>query len=185
MKKWIWMTTVVCFIAALLLTACSSPVNSAAAGAAGFHKPDQVVKGGSPSETTNINIKEITTTQNRMRIPCWRSSFCTEAAIPEKTKRKSTAIPEYEVSCLGVPDRLLVRIKGISYYDFDETKVPNDMVQSVMKVPWVYDEYFDLYFNLAQQSEFKVEEAKDRIKITLHPTKAAQEKGFFATPGHI
>lgn len=180
MKKWIWMATFVCFIAGLLLAGCSSPANSLTTGAGDFYTPDQVVKGGSSSETTNINIKEITTTkQNEDTVLEIKLLYGSRNS--GKDEAQINNIPEYEVSCLGVPDRLLVRIKGISYYDFDETQVPNGIVQSVIKAPWIYHEYFDLYFNLSQQAAFKVQEDKDRIKITLRPTNAAPEKGFFAT----
>ena len=180
MKKWIGLPTAVIMVAGILLSGCAAPASSQAE-AAGFNKPDKVMTGGKPSETQNINVKEITSAKEGENTVI-DIKLIYGSRNSDRDEARLNDIPEYEISCLGSPERLAVKLKDIAYYDYDETKAAGGIVQYVFKKTAAQDgDFFELYFNLAQSAAYRVDAEEDGLKITLHPLTTEEQTGFFVT----
>ena len=118
MKKCILWAVAMLMLAGILLAGCSSPASSPSTGASGFSAPDKVFKGGTPSNTKNINIKEITAAKQGDDTVLEIKLFIRSSRNSGKDEARINNVPEYEVSCLGTPDRLVLKIKDINFYDF-------------------------------------------------------------------
>jgi hypothetical protein len=132
MKKCIWIATALLMTAGILLAGCSAA--SVQGSAAGFYSPDKIIKGGKTSDTLNINVKEIKTSKQGEDTVI-DITLLYGSRLSQKDEARISYLPTYEVSCLGMPHRLAVKLSDIYFFDytdsFDMAAIQKGLVQGV------------------------------------------------------
>ena len=98
--------------------------------------PSQTASGGFPEPAENINVKDIDITQQNGNtvINISMLSGSRENGYPES---KLVKLPEYKVSMLESPERLMITLSNISFWDYE----PKDSWEFGTLIAGLFREY--------------------------------------------
>ncbi len=142
--------------------------------------PSQTATGGIVEAAENINVKDIDIAQQNGSIVITISmlSGSRENGYPES---KLVKLPEYEVSMLESPERLMITLSNISFWDYQ----PKDSWEFGGLVAGLFREYpaqndtLVLYVQLLSSAEFRVDEANGELVITLSRTEPETQGSYY------
>jgi hypothetical protein len=183
MKKFLWIILAVLLVFTAALAGCGSKptvTNPKASAQGGFYTPDQVYKGGQPfSEKGKVNVKEMSITKQGSDTVI-EMKFLYGSKDAGVNEQRVNHVPEYEVSTLPLPERLVVKVGDIDFYDYAEKDYTFDgQVKGIMDA--MREDSYTMYFALSGAADYKVEETAESIKITLRSAEAPKAQGYFAT----
>ena len=117
MKKYIALLATLFIL--LGLCACNP-----AAGDGDYKNTDQAVNGGTAQ--SDVNLKDISTVQSGEETEV-RFSFVSGSKTATGNESNITGVPEYTVSFCENPTRLVLSVKNLAYWDFQQnTNISDD-----------------------------------------------------------
>jgi Tol biopolymer transport system component len=165
--------TVIAVIMLALLLGCSNQQPGASA-------PSQTAAGGISQPGQNINLKDvnIATDGGKTIITLSMLSGSRKAGYPES---KLTRLPEYEISQLMQPQRLMIKLSSISFWDYEANsdKGVSDIVLGIFQEVPANDNTLILYVQLSRAVEFDVEESEGNLILKLTPGAENTEAKYF------
>ncbi|MDD5018407.1 MAG: hypothetical protein PHO15_09940 [Eubacteriales bacterium] len=154
------------FISAGLLFGCSAQEDKQAETGT----PSLTATGGVSGAAENINLKEIDISADGDQTVVTLSllSGSREAGYAET---KLTQLPEYEIVQLDQPQRIMVRLENISFWDYkeDPSWALSDFVLGLFREVPADDDSLIIYIQLSQSAVFSVEESEGDLIIRLTP----------------
>ena len=137
--------------------------------------------GGASEIAENINLKDIDITADGDQTIVTLSllSGSREAGYSES---KLTQLPEYEITQLNEPQRIMITINNISFWDYeedDETWALSDFVLGLFREVPADDESLIIYIQLSQSSEIVTEESEGDLIISLTPAEQNEGSKYF------
>lgn len=169
------LNSIIIIIFSLLFAACGQGMSdgNAADGSEGNAVSfegfsSEVISGGKDLEGGNLKTVSISDNAEDTVIEL---AFCLGSAISngDVELELRTMPPEYELSLLGEPHRLKLKISGLDYTDFqrDETREYAGSVKGMFAVPNEETGEFILYFQLENDVKYKLTENGGNITVTL------------------
>ena len=142
--------------------------------------PSQTASGGFPEPAENINVKDIDITQQNGNtvITISMLSGSRENGYPES---KLVKLPEYEVSMLESPERLMITLSNISFWDYQ----PKEAWEFGTLVAGLFREYpaqndtLVLYVQLLGSAVFNIEETDGELILTLTGTEPESQGSYY------
>ncbi len=136
--------------------------------------------GGEPQPGEKINLKDIDITleEDRTVITLSMLSGSRNAGYAES---KLTKLPEYEISELGQPQRLMIKLHDMSFWDYEEksTWEFSDTVLGLFREVPANDNTLIIYIQLSCGAEYNVEESEGDLIIRLSPGVRNEEQKYF------
>lgn len=136
----------------------------------GFMSTDRTVSGGVAQN--DVNLKEISAEKADDGTVAVRFSFVNGSITATGNESSMSGVPEYSISFCENPTRLVLSLKNLSYWDFQQNgsiKDESGLVLGCFKVlPAGGRTHAQIYLNLSSAAEFKVEEADGAIIVYLH-----------------
>ena len=166
MKRFLAIILVIALVAAL--AACSGGDTPTE----GYRSSTEAMSGGDESVNTDVNLKSITVTDKGEATEVIMY-LLSGSVLTGKEESKLVKLPKYEISFLQSPARMRVRFYNIDYYDysFDGGEQSSGLVLGMFKVPWMEQNYLDVYFELSADVQYNVVEEADQLKIYLKKEK--------------
>lgn len=166
---------IIAAIALSLLPGCSPGGQSGASAA-----PSQTAAGGISQPGENINLKDIdiTASGEDTVITLSMLSGSRKAGYPES---KLTKLPQYEITQLEQPQRLMITLYNISFWDY-ESKASwafSDFVLGVFREVPANNSTLILYVQLSRSADLTVEESEGDLILTLKPGEENTESKYF------
>lgn len=180
------MKRVLAFVLAIIVAAgiygCGGNKNAKPASKIkGYYTAEQTYRGG--KEATDINVKDISvavkdgTTSVTFTFVKGSNS---QAGIPEAD---ISFIPEYTVSCLQGVDRVVLTLKGISYWDYkNKGNWTNELLKGIFYQPQVGENgNAYIYLQLSSEPVFQCQENKNKLTINLKNSGVKESEAFYVT----
>ena len=178
MKKSILIALVL--IVALILTSCVEPQVTE-----DFMGTDKTVSGGTTVSDANLSEINITSNEETVEIAF---NFVSGSKYAHGNEEKISGLPEYYISFCENPTRLVLGIKDLKYWDYQQNGVLVDnsgLVQGAFKIlPAGSRTYTQIYINLSSSVTFKVTEEDGRLIITLKE-KETKEQLYYYVYGNL
>lgn len=144
------------------------------------YTPEQSVSGGVSSPAENINLKDIDITMDgdQTIITLSMLSGSRKAGYAES---KLVKLPEYEIIQLEQPQRLVIKLENMSYWDYEQktTWALSDFVLGVFREVPGDDDSLIVYVQLSKDADFSVEEAEGDLIIRLMPGSDNESAKYF------
>lgn len=158
-----------------LLAGCSS--NQQPGGSAA---PTKTAAGGISQPGENINLKDIdiTVKGDETVITLSMLSGSRKAGYAES---KLTKLPEYEITQLEQPQRLMIKLRNISFWDYEQKPswALSDFVLGVFRDVPANDNSLILYVQLSRAADFNVEESEGDLILKLTPGAENTDPKYF------
>lgn len=153
----------------------------------GYYSSDQKYNGGNSREDKNVNINQVSINNSgedsKISINFSRGS---KAAGVDTGKMNS--VPEYSIFCLEEPNRIVVKVSSMTFWDYEDTfeGVNADGVVLDMFRPYTstlnendtQDVY--LFFQLSSDLAYKVTENGDTLEIDVKKVgEQSQDKAWY------
>ncbi|MGI5849632.1 MAG: hypothetical protein ACOX8Q_06175 [Christensenellales bacterium] len=151
---------------AILLLGCTAAQNVKD----GIYTNEQLISGGHAEAAENINVKDIDIIADKDQTVITLSmlSGSRQAGYPES---KLTKLPQYEISLLDQPQRLMIKLHHISFWDYQPKLVwaLSDFVLGVFREVPADDDTLIIYIQLSKSADFLVEESEGDLVVRLAP----------------
>lgn len=143
--------------------------------------PNETVSGGILKSAENINVKDIDITLegNQTVITISMLSGSRTSGYAES---KLVKLPKYEIEQLGQPQRLMVRLHNISFWDYEEQKPTwalSDFVTGLFHEVPADNDTLILYIQLSRNADVIVDEADGELVIRLTPANTNEIGAYF------
>jgi len=148
------------------------------------YTPEESATGGAVVPQQNVNVKDIDITredgQTQIRISMLSGSRKT--GYPES---KLVAMPGYEIAMLPQPQRLMITLQGISFWDYEpkETWALSDFVMGLFHEVPAQNDSLVIYVQLSREAEFSVEEADGELIVRLSPLGENTQDMYYCLAG--
>lgn len=151
-----------------------------------FISSDKSSSGGSAQINTNVNLKNISISEANGQTDI-SLFFLSGSTLSGKDETKISALPQYEVSFLPSPARMIVRINNVDYYDYssENQNISSSIVSGEFNVIPSGAEYIDVYFPLSSNVSYKVSEETDTLKISLKSAGSVKDAYYAVTNAFI
>ena len=144
------------------------------------YTPLQTATGGVAEPADNINVKDIDITSDGADTVLTILMLSGSRAAGY-TESKLVSLPEYEITQLKQPQRLMIRLHDISFWDY-ETKddwALSDFVLGMFREVPADDDSLILYIQLSRSAEFAVDEVDGDLVIRLTPGAAGDTDMYY------
>ncbi len=142
--------------------------------------PTQTAAGGVSQPAENINLKDIDITAQGSNTVVTLSllSGSRKAGYPES---KLTRLPEYEISLLEQPQRLMIKLSNISFWDYTPKQnwAFSEFVLGLFREVPANEKSLIIYIQLSRTAEFTVQESEGDLVVELKPGTENAESKFF------
>lgn len=147
----------------------------------GYYSAQQKLQGG--IESDNVNLKKIDVKQTGTDVTLIFSFMNGSEKLGTK-ETKVDHIPFFLTSFVENPYRFMLRLEGLTYWDFDQEAI----TQALQKTPFFQGMFQQLpmdnnstilYFHTSSPLVYKVEEKKDQLVLTIHPIKGQPKSGYY------
>jgi Tol biopolymer transport system component len=131
-----------------------------------------------PGEKINLKDIDIITDQEQTVITLSMLSGSRKAGYAES---KLTKLPEYEINQLEQPQRLMIRLHDISFWEYDEKASWefSDFVLGMFREVPANDNSLIIYIQLSHSAEYTVEEAEGDLILRLSPGSENEGQKYF------
>lgn len=155
------------FILALLLVGCTPPKDQTDVDT---NTPKGSVTGGVAEPAENINVKDIDIVRDGDDTVITISMLSGSRAAGY-TESKLTNLPEYGIMKLPQPQRLVIQLDNISFWDYEPKKewALSPFVQGLFREVPADNDSLILYVQLSKNADLQVEEANGDLVIRLTP----------------
>lgn len=160
----------------LMLVSCTEPdiVDD------GFLGTDKTVSGGVAID--EVNLKEINVSSSNDVVDI-AFDFVAGSKNAQGNEESIKGLPQYYISFCENPTRLVLGIKDLKYWDYQQNGALIDhsgLVQGVFKVlPAGSRTYTQIYINLSAKVSFKVSEQDGKLVITLKKNESKQTLYYY------
>ena len=157
-----------------LLPGCSNQQPGASSA------PSQTAAGGISQPGQNINLKDVDIASDGGKTVI-TLSMLSGSRKAGYTESKLTKLPEYEISQLWQPQRLMIKLSNISFWDYEEqfSQGLSDIVLGIFQEVPANDNTLILYVQLSRGVEFDVEESEGKLILKLTPGAENTEAKYF------
>jgi len=142
--------------------------------------PEQSASGGVLEPAENINLKsiDISLSGNVSVVILSMLSGSRIAGYPES---KLTQLPEYEVKSLPQPQRIMITLRGMSFWDYEQAEdiATTDLVTGVFQEVPSDDESLIIYLQLSQDADITIEESEGDLILNLTPTDETADAQYY------
>ncbi len=142
--------------------------------------PEQTAAGGVSEYADNINVKDIDIAIDGEETVVTLSMISGSRAAGY-TESKLVKPPEYEIIQLPQPQRLMIKLSDISFWDYEqktEWALSNFVLGIFREVPADNDSLI-IYIQLSQKAEFSVQETEGDLVIRLMPGLQNESSMFY------
>ena len=151
----------------LITSGCTNKDGSTDAGVS----PNQSASGGVTEPAQNVNLKSIniTTDGEDTVVTLSLLSGSREAGYAES---KLTQLPEYKVVSLPQPQRVMITLQNISFWDYEQNddRAFSDFVLGLYKEVPAEDDSLVIYLQLSQDADIDIEESEGDLILRLTPS---------------
>ncbi len=142
--------------------------------------PSQTAAGGISQPGQNINLKDVDIASDGGKTVI-TLSMLSGSRKAGYTESKLTKLPEYEISQLWQPQRLMIKLSNISFWDYEEqfSQGLSDIVLGIFQEVPANDNTLILYVQLSRGVEFDVEESEGKLILKLTPGAENTEAKYF------
>lgn len=173
MKKYIALLATLCML--LGMCACNPAVSGG-----DYKNTDQAVNGGTAQ--SDVNLKDISTVQSGEETEV-RFSFVSGSKTATGNESNIIGVPEYTVSFCENPTRLVLSVKNLAYWDFQQnTHISDDtgLVMGCFKVlPAGGRTNSQIYLNLSQKVDFRVAQSDGVLSVFLRKKDTAPSVSYY------
>ncbi len=159
------------FVAAMLF-GCAPAANSDAAM--------ESASGGSALTADKINLKDISisTSANETVVTL---SFLSGSRTAGYTESKLLSLPEYSVEQLASPQRIMITLQDISFWDYEQKGfwAFSDFLPGFFQEAPAANDSLVIYLQLSQQAKFTVAESEGNLIIRLQPSQTIAGKHYY------
>ncbi|MDP2892302.1 MAG: hypothetical protein Q8O09_04120, partial [Bacillota bacterium] len=146
----------------LLLVSCSPAAGSV------MISYGQAYSGGEPEEKNNVNIKDISISQQEDDTVVTLYFVYGSRVYADEDEAKMTNVPQYALRCLESPYRIVLDIENIGYWDYEEHSLAGaGLISGVFRQIPAENRPFSLYLQLNQKAGFSIKEDADKLILTL------------------
>lgn len=142
--------------------------------------PAQSASGGvsKPGEKINLKDIDITAEGGDTVVTLSMLSGSRKANFAES---KLTKLPEYEITQLEQPQRLMIKLSGISFWDYEpkQSWSLSNFVLGVFRELPANDDSLIIYIQLSRNAGFSVQESEGDLIIRLTPGQENAESKYF------
>ena len=179
------MKKIVVLILMMAFILCLYGCNDAVEEKDGFLSTDQTVSGGETID--ELNLTQISVKNGEyVEIVL---SFAQGSDLAGKQQSTLSKVPEYYVSFCENPTRLVLGVKNLKYWDYQQNITANDdtgLIQGFFKVlPAGSRTYSQIYVNLSASVVFRVFEEEGSIRILLKKEETTQSKKSYYVYGNL
>lgn len=156
-------------LAALLILATMAGCSSSNQPTASPAVPTQTTGGeAQPGEKINLKDIDITTDQDQTVITLSMLSGSRKAGY---TESKLTKLPEYEITQLEQPQRLMIKFHDISFWDYEDKASweLSEFVLGIFRVVPANDDSLIIYIQLSREAEYTAQESEGDLILRLTP----------------
>jgi len=155
-----------------MLFGCAPAANSDAAV--------ETAAGGNAVNAGTNNLKDISISSNAGETVVTLSliSGSRNSEIPES---KLLSLPEYAVEQLSSPNRIMITIQGVIFWDYEQkaSLVFSDFLLGLFQEAPAANDSLILYLQLSCPAKFTVEESEGNLIIRLKPSPAETKKHYY------
>lgn len=171
--KKIIVAVLVCVFA---LTACSNIEHPGEATPQSL----RTVRGGVPMAVDNINLKDISITQEREQTVV-TLSLLSGSRKTGYAESKLTQLPEYTVTLLDQPQRIKIELTSISFWDYEQktTWALSDFVVGLFREVPADDDSLVIYLQLTKDAVFSVDEQEGNLIVRISAAEGNEGSKFF------
>jgi hypothetical protein len=135
--------------------------------------PLQSASGGSANTANNTNLKDINITTDGDETVV-KLSFLSGSRKAGYAESKLLSVPEYTVEQLSSPQRIMITLQGISFWDYEQKAswALSDFLLGLFQEAPAANDSLILYLQLSNAAEFNVDESEGDLVIRLKPANA-------------
>ena len=129
--------------------------------------------GGSTLTADNINLKDITISTDTMETVV-TLSLLSGSRTAGYTESKLLSLPEYSVEQLSSPERIMITLQDISFWDYEQKDswALSDFLLGLFQEAPAANDSLIIYLQLSCPAAFTVEESEGNLTIRLKPATA-------------
>lgn len=171
MKKGMALLLALCM--AFMLCACGDTESE-------YLNTDQTADGGTVQD--NANLKDISVSQKDNDVII-RFEFVNGSVSANGSESPMTGLPQFSVSFCQNPTRLVVSVKDLAYWEYQQNSTIQDstgLVQGSYKVIAAGTRtYSQVYFNLSSDVEFNVQQEDGALIIVLRKKAQTNQQSYY------
>lgn len=166
------------FLALLVCTGLLAACAPAAEESGG--PQDRTAAGGVSLAAENINLKDINITQERGQTVV-TLSLLSGSRKTGYAESKLTQLPEYQITLLRQPQRLMIRLSNISFWDYEQKDswALSDFAVGVFREVPAADGSLVVYVQLTRDAAFTTEEQEGNLIVRLTPGAENEGRKYF------
>ncbi len=145
-----------------------------------LENPAQSASGGRADAAEHINLKDINISADADETVV-TLSFLSGSRNSDFPETRLLSLPEYRVTQLPSPQRIMITLQNISYCDYEEKDswALSDFLRGLFQESPADNDSVIIYLQLSREAQFSVEESEGDLIIRLEPSVSQEPSRFY------